>query len=420
VLLTLATLLLLALAGCGDVEHERPSNDRAQGRTIAEEGSCGAPQSFDGAVDDLTPREVLDRLASALTCPGHVAHLTARVDRAHEIGPGSARVEFWLDVANGVLRIHSGPDVRYAPVQIANDDGIFRRYRDDETAEKSDLSPLCSEYSDPLLPYLIDDECFFLGWGPTASIGAGEYSSEPAVVLRTQQLFPYGPDEEDGIVEYDTRVYVDPDTFVLRGMTNEGTLEGHALPNERFAEDFELDFVPLSSLAQDFFDPASIGYVQPVSELDELEGTPYWLGETLPESDGFAKLRFDDVWSPERAVDPGSYIGIVYYQPDVALHEYAVERFGKDEMRYWQEIDLILSECLAETVEIELEGAHAIIWGKAREENNDGTCGPATHYEARVFFEETMVTVITSENTGAEFDSLEGMEHVIRGLKPRE
>ena len=89
-------------------------------------------------------------------------------------------------------------------------------------------------------------------------------------------------------------------------------------------------------------------------------------------------------------------------------------------MRYWQNFDLILDECLAETVEVDLGDARGVIWGKAREANEDGTCGPATHYEARVFFEETIVTIITSENTGAEFDSVDGMERIIRGLKRRE
>jgi hypothetical protein len=31
-----------------------------------------------------------------------------------------------------------------------------------------------------------------------------------------------------------------------------------------------------------------------------------------------------------------------------------------------------------------------------------------------------MVTIITSENSGAAFDSLEGMEHVLRALRRKE
>ena len=414
----LVTLAIVALTACGESGGERPRSNRQQAPTTAAEGSCGAAQSIEGTVDDLRRREVLNRLASALTCPGHVAHLTARVEGGPGVEPGPATVEFWLDVGNGALRIDSGRDARYAPVQIANNDGMFRRY-DDDVAEKADHSPLCSEYYDePLLPYLIDDECFFLGWGPAVSVEAGEYNGGQAIVLRTEQLFPYGPDEEDGIVEFDTRVYFDPDTFVLLGVTNEGALEGHALPNEKFAADFELEFIPLSSLPPDFFDPASIGYVQPVRELDDLAGTLYWLGEILPAENGFSELRLDDAWAPGPSLQPTEYIGIIYYEPDVALHEYAMAKI--EDMHYWEDIGLILDECLAETVEVDLADARGIIWGKARERNDDGSCGPATHYEARVFFDETMVTIITPENTAAEFDSLEGMEHVIRALKRRE
>jgi hypothetical protein len=411
----LASLAVLALTGCGEPRSERPRSDREQDRPIVVEGSCGEKQTTTGTVDDLTRRQVLDRFAAALSCPGHVAHLTARAE--HGADAEQAAVEYWLDIENSALRIHSGPETYYAPLQIVNDDGVFRRHSDDDRAEKNDHSPICSEYGEPLLPYLVDDECFFLGWGSDVSVESGEYNGRQAVVLRTQQLFPYGPDEEDGIVEYDTRVYFDGDTFVLLGVTNTGTLEGQSLPNEKFSVAYDVDFVALDSLEPDFFDPASIGYVQPVDQLDDLEGTLYWLGETLPASDGFSELGLDGVWMPQEPIEPGGYIGIVHYKPDVDLHEYTMP--GPEDMHYWLSPPRS-GACLSETVEIEVGSARAIIWGTSREENDDGSCGPATHYEARVFFEETMVTVITSENTGAEFDSLEGMEHVIRNLKRRE
>jgi hypothetical protein len=159
--------------------------------------------------------------------------------------------------------------------------------------------------------------------------------------------------------------------------------------------------------------------MQPVAEIDELEGTLYWLGETLPASDGFSELTIDDVWSPERAVEPGDYIGIVYYEPDVALHEYDAANMSQEARDYFEDLFLVLDECIAETIEVDLGHGRGVIWGKGRE-GEDGACGTTTHYEARAFFEETIVSVFTSENTGAEFDSAEGLERIIRGLKRRD
>jgi len=369
------------------------------------------------AGEELTPGAVLNLLAEALSCPGHVAHVTAQIDDGLEAD--ARTIEYWLDIEKGAVRI-LGSDGSDAPELIANDEGEFRRYLDEDRVEKSDPSPLCSTYSESLLSYLIDTECFFFFAGPGLSVKAGEHDGRPAVVLRSQRPFPAGPDEEDGIVEYDVRVYIDPETFLLLAAVGEGTFEGHSLPTEEFAAMYEVDFVPLDLLASDFFDPSSIGYVEAITRLDGLQGTLYWLGETLPATGGLSELRIDDVWSPERAVQPGDYIGIIYYEPDVALHEYDVAKMDGDGRKYWQDFFLILDECLAETVEIDLGGARGVIWGKSNKENEDGTCGPPTHYEARVFFDETIVTIITSENTGAEFDSVEGMEHVIRALKRRE
>jgi hypothetical protein len=410
---SLAALVVFALTACNDAH-----SDREQVRTVAEQGSCPARRAASSqAGEELRPREVLSRLADALRCPGHVAHVMARVEHGTEAGP--AAIEYWLDIENGALRIHSRSEGSYTPLQIVNDEGEFRRDSDDDRAEKSELSEFCSGYTETLLSYLIDIECVFFSSGPGLSVEAAEYDSRPAVVLRSQRLFPYGPDEEDGIVEFDARLYVDPDTFAPLGASIEGTLESHALRNEKVAATYELDFIPLGSLASDFFEPSSIGYVEPIAELDGLKGTLYWLGENLPASDGFSELRIDDVWSPERSVEPGEYIGIIYYEPDVTLHEYDVAKMDNDSMRYWQDVFLILDECLAETLEVDLGGAHGVIWGTSRKESEDGTCGPATHYEARVFFEETIVTIITSENTGAEFDSADGMERIMRGLKRR-
>jgi hypothetical protein len=189
--------------------------------------------------------------------------------------------------------------------------------------------------------------------------------------------------------------------------------------NEKFAVAYEVDFVPFSSLASDFFEPSSIGYVEPIAELDEVEGSFYWLGESLPAGDGFSELRIDDAWEPGANLRPTDYIGIIYYEPDVALHEYDAANMSQEARDYFEELFLVLDECIAETIEVDLGHGRGVIWGEGREAA-DGTCGPATHYVGRAFFEETMVTVITSENTGAEFDSAEGMERVLRGLKRRD
>jgi hypothetical protein len=404
---------LLAFAVAASIACFDGQGDPETGGAAAVEEACPTRGTASLDTKQPTPSELLNLVGAALSCPDHVAHIEARVKQRAEAEP--ATVEYWLDLRDGVLRIRSDPGVRYDSEQIANDDGVFRRDSDDKPAEKTDYSPLCFEYGEPLLAYLVDEECFFLGLGPDLSVDTGEYADKNALVLRSRQLFPAGPDEDDGLIEYDSRAFVDPDTFVILGTSVQGSFEGQLIGAESIEAAYELEFVSRASLDAGFFEPSSIGYVEPNTEADALLGALYWLGETLAGSGGFSDLRLDDIWSPTRAVAAGEYIGIVYYESDVALHEYDVSKMDDASLRYWQNPSF--GGCLAETVEVDLADGRGVIWGKGRESN--GTCGPATHYEARVFFEETIVSIITSENTGAEFDSVAGMEHVMRALKRR-
>jgi hypothetical protein len=187
--------------------------------------------------------------------------------------------------------------------------------------------------------------------------------------------------------------------------------------------------VPRDSLASDFFDPAAVGYAEAdlEAELDALDGEVYWLGQDFSGSTSLPSLTFDHVWSPAQLVEElrqdSSYVVILRYREaenpfsdSVALHQH---RRDPDIEEYFGRSTKVPGRCTSDMRRITLPDGYALIFGEARIADG-GVCPAATHYEASAFVGDTIVSVIVSANTGHPFDSAEGMEHLLRGLRLRD
>ena len=384
--------------------------------------------------EKLTLEVIAVRMADALTRPEQVAHIRMHTEGNDWPGASFREGELWVDIA--------GQAARYEPIRdssselmISRADGLYRHYAGllGNFDDVDRLPPLdCLGDDLVALAALIDSECLFFGGFFTVSVDDGaEWDGAEAFAITSGGLIPGGPDEDD-LADVSYTLYVDRASYLPAAAVAEFRYV-HQQPQviARVEVTFEVEFVSGNSLGSDFFDPASLGYIESdfLRELDELDGQVYWIGENFPAGDSFPGQILDGTWSPaqlsEELRDESSYIGKIYYRPaddefgggwfgdGVDLHLYAVHASDSS-----FKPSLPPGKCIAETHDITLPEGRALIWGTAR--GPEGACPPATHFQGRAFFETTTVSIIVSENTGHPLDSAEGMEHVLRGLRLRE
>ena len=229
-----------------------------------------------------------------------------------------------------------------------------------------------------------------------------------------------------------TRTFFDAETLLPMGQVVEGTLDiGETYPIQADIE-YEHEFVPLESLPDDFFDPASIGYAEPDPEdvekpLDDAEIAVYWLGRDFEGSDAYPALALDWVFARLRSQtgEGGSVVELTYRPADdefgynwVSIRLYTPEAFE------FREEHTVGNPC-QEIVELDLAGSYATI-RMHRGQSPDGTCNPPDSFSAVVFFDDVVVAIDpTVTQSGREtffspYDSPEGMELLIRSLELRE
>ncbi len=398
-----------------------------------------SPEATDACTADSQPagREVpasfadlVDRMAAALTCAGPLAHIAVTVEseRAGEIE--SAQGDYWIDMSRAVAR-EEPIDERGSiepEAKIIRDDGVY--YTRDNGDPEREPPPDCLGKHLVVISALIDVDCLIFGSGAfhVELEGGASFNGRTAISAMAAGYFPGGPDEED-VVDLVYTLYIDAATYLPLGTVLEYHYVYSPQVRERTETTFDVTFVPASTVAADFFEPSSVGYLEPdpLAELDGLDGKIYWLGEEFDGTGDLPALVLDGTWSPAGLApelqEDNTYIGIVYYRDaedpfgiDVALHEYYNDPAS---VAYFREPTLISGECLAERREVEISEGEAFVYGIAHRRDSS-ECGEATHYVARAFFEESHVTIIVDENTDHPFDSAEAMEHLLRGLRRRE
>lgn len=432
-------------------------------------------------VAGLTTDNFADELRQALAKEGEVFHTTAEF--VTEDVNGEAQLAYTMETWLGP-RDTSRHEFRKDPswdVDIANHTtnvivGDTAHMNDDAEVWTSAVEH-CGGIDQVLNIFLATGCGQSTIFSDDMSIETGlKYEGEPALALvssgtsTSEEAGQADQGDARGVFYFDARSLV-PLAWVVESRTEDGQLEGTV----RLM--FESEYVDAGDLPADFFEPASIGYIAPTPTntnpalvLDEpdLGVGVYWLGREFSTGAGLPPVRL--IQSDRGGEGPG-YRASLTYGPD-GYGSAADVSVWLWEPGAWQEYrDAVImhtpfaSSC-AQQQEIALEGGRGVIYMSHEPERPPPpatpepvtpqppgstvapyvtptpapTAGPAaqdaTSCRERPFdlfmavaeFEETTVTVnaphcvicVGRESEPGPYDSREGMEAIVRGLRERE
>lgn len=396
--------------------------------------------------EELTVEELTDLVAEAATCPGHVLRLTSEADL--EAGPYSVHMqsESWTEAAENLGRMETtltpprgavaaeaeaeGDAVQYDSTTIVRGDGSYSREDTDEPASKGRVRNCHSEgqealilvvpcYNGPLqeVEVFVEVNTTYDGKDAISHVATGESRGHDETYNTT------------------TRTYYDATTFLPIGQTQEGTLDiGEVYPVDADFS-YETAFVPLDSLAEDFFDPASLGYVEPdpyevEAPLDGAEVPVYWLGRDFAGESAYPALTLDHAFvRPGARTEPGGSVVELTYRPADDEFGYNMARIGLFTAAAWDDREAITVQWPCEqTVDFEVNGhdARLKIHHHSNRQAEDGSCLPPDRYSAVIHFDEVVVALdAPATGNGRErfyssYDSEEGIKLLARSLRLRE
>ena len=246
-------LVAMLVVACGGGEGSK---------LTAEECLSGAPMNTLDA--DVTVEEVVDRIATAITCRGFAFHLRSSGDT--ELGPDRSHQDqdIWIDMDGNRSRLdwvnealnNLGEVVEMAGTTIVRADGKYSGQTGFEGVGRT-AAPICHGAGTEAISLLI----FCAGPSETLvtriELGAS-YRDRSAVALATDGEVP----TSNGTFSTTSRVFFDHERFFPMGVTIDGTIDLEETYPVVSDIPYDIDFVPLDSLPADFFDPASIGYVE--------------------------------------------------------------------------------------------------------------------------------------------------------------
>lgn len=433
----------IVLAACGD------SNG---GRSFGEGGPCPnktppAAQS-DG---EMTVEELTDLVAEAMTCPGHAIHLQSEVD--YQTGDFGVifEIDIWLDIENNMARTESvwraasGEALREAEEAGLAEDAERRdmviihvdaRYTGTELIgypdDENEIPPAKRRPPNCHGPGLEALGSIILCEGPlddweTTVVRNVSFENSGAIALLTEGE----SSDSDSAWTVESWLYFDADSLLPLGGVNESTgiIGGVSFD---IITSYENGFVSLDSLPADFFDPASIGYVEkdPEEPLDSAEIAVYWLGSTFEGGGEYPALELDFASVRQRAQTPEfGFIAELTYRPANDEFAYTAVRMGLYPPASWAfwERETRQNSC-EETVDLDLPGIRATL---RRHYHNlpygpGAPCPPPDRFSAAVYIEDVLVRIdAPSTGNGREtfrspYDSEAAMELLVRSLVLRE
>ena len=393
-------------------------------------------------LDGLTAQEATRRYEAALVRNGEVFHTKIKMTRtdAEGVTEPFTVIEVWLD--GGEVGRAKFLDISGGfTVILIGEAGYYRDPSNTWRLDGGAVSERCGKIPTfggmPLFSLVLDcghqDDRLQYG---VLQIDTSVYDGTPAVALTREVVAVTGP------------AYLDRATYTL--YLNRASFLPLAFAMEQIGVQvrddyttlltFQNEFLPLDSLPDDLFDPASIGYVVP----DPLAGlnapdpgvSVYWLGEVLLPSEGLPRLSFQDSVAYLDSDGQSKRMRITYdmdvqlrlWEPD-ALEENLPTRFG----RLWRDSPCVQQE------EIQLADRRIVIFSGF--EPVQTLVDPPTIrlpcpdppfdlFLAYVYFEDTVVAinapscfVCVRRGTAIDpYDSREGMEAIARGLhiRPRD
>jgi hypothetical protein len=427
-------LATLALACEGDGEGKTAGSPAAD----ANEGETASSPTA-----DLTVEEVYALFTEAITRPGHVYHAVVETDQ--EGGPSSyeGTIEHWVDVEGDLARQESA--MTFGDGNTIRAQGIVAggaRYRpasEGQPAGKVEASK-CHGASAAVSSVI---GCPGPTEESTRTAETGRYEGQDAIVIVTTGT-SYGSDEA---FTFTSKLYLDSDTFLPIAREQTGTVDYGEVEPTRGLSRYQNDFVPADSLPDDFFDPASTGYVERDPEEPLRTGDPgitvYWLGKDYEGSGGLPALTLAIAYIPPRLL-PGPRLSLEYkiaeeesVTPAIALEEWGAEEW--DEFlaqsrggNWWEwpcreEKELMIDGRRA-VVHMGFDDGPDTVPAIVPTGSTDVICPqrPYDHFITHIYLESTVVTMSAGQMCTSEgcvdspYDTLEGIEAIVRALKPRQ
>ncbi len=392
---------------------------------------------------DVTTDELVDLVTKAMTCPGYAFHMRSAGDQ--EAGPYSSHgeTEVWVDIENNLGRVEirsrftseealaeaekDDYDPEWRSTVITRGDGSYSSEEIERPSRKG-RPPNCHGPGREAIGLVF--QCYN---GPLQDI---EISIDVEASYGSHSAFAYVAEGEssgsDETYDTTTRTFFDADTLLPIGQTVEGTLDiGDIFPVQADLP-YETGFVPLDSLPADFFDPASIGYVEKDEEdveepLDSAEIAVYWLGSTFEGSGEYPALALDFAFARKQAetLEFGSIVEITYRPADDEFG-YPAVKLGLYPPASWEE-ETQQNPC-EETVGLDLPGLQATLRRHYHNLPYDpgASCPPHDRFSASVYIEDVLVrieaprVVSGGEYFDSPYNSEAAMELLVRSLELRE
>ncbi len=423
--MVIATMLVVAVAALLMVRFE----DRQQ--------TAAPPTSLE---------DLYRRVGIQIDRPGHVLQQTARTEMDAGQFSHSATQEQWIDPRGNAVRMEwtYSPKVggeSHKELIITTGEVRVSRNPDGTLTDVDPKQFACYGASVSVSAVL---GCPLPTEDTNTRIEKGTYEGRPLLVLiKTGTLSSSDTNEE-----FTERMYLDPQSLLPMASEREGTLDyGERVPL-RARTTYEHQFVEEGSLPEDFFKPSSIGH-DPRAGLEELERVSegmevYWLGERLEGRGELPPLAFGSVENEYGKSGPG-YEFILVYGPTEDRH--SPVGVGLEEWRAgdWERARVSGpwdSPCSSKR-DIELRGGRAVIYGYYQDEMVAGTpvpagaveepgstiqpapdCPgePANQFLAHVYLGETFIQIHTysDDEQPNPYNSVEGMEYIVRSLRPQD
>jgi hypothetical protein len=403
----------LALAACGSPgrgDVTPASTPQApQGRIIA-------PRS------DISLDDVYRQMEQAIAQTGKVFHARMRVASFQStfptptLGSGNtaadvpnltgSTTEAWLDTATASGRLEYNYASSVGRLIVTRDETLL--VADGRSQGTSSLR--CRGSDSPLLARLMG--CGNYIEKSQTTVHSGEYGGRSAVVLVTEGVSP----DSDSSYPFKATLYLDSATWLPVAYEDDESLGSEHIS---YSTAYETGFVDRTALAPDFFEPASIGYVERDPEEPLRRNDPgipiYWLGASFKATGGLPELvlHSSGVVMPNPTL-PRLYRATLEYAsasdkrgaPLIGLQEFAPAEwdslFGQSHGgNIWDGV---------QPDRIALPGGYALLFRI-----------PASYgerYLAQVFVPETVILVMDFD-APSPYNTREGFEAVIHGLAKR-
>lgn len=375
---------------------------------------------------NLTLDEVYRRMEQAIDADGKIVHVSVVIEDVDFGGaptpPALAGFDaehyadqLWLDASAGAAR--SETSIRNLDEaadrvsrSIIRSGDTFRVDSDGNSAAVESLT--CRGSDSPLLAQLM--RCGNYLEESKTVVESGEYQGRPAIVLTTSGQLP----SHDWTSSFTTRLYIDPSSNLPIAIdTQESGAGDHAELSYRIQERYDIEFLARSSLPDDFFEPASIGYVErdPTANLaPTVDGMPvYWLGERYTPSTTMAGLALQSsAASPRRPPLPASYAASLTYGladqryggPIITLQEFPVDAWSSLNPdtggHFWNGAGVTRED-------VPVAGGRAVLFRV-----------PASYerYLAHVYFESTVILLL--DDQPSPYANREAFIALIKALRP--